>query len=91
MIKIKLNAFEPDKGDHCASKSCIHAFSTGTLLKIINLIFPSSFIQIAEGCNTNFEGFEQRPAPKRPAPKLFFVLTTGRGSDYINRLRLVFT
>jgi hypothetical protein len=37
--------------------------SCRTLLKIINLIFPSSFIQIAEGCNTNFEGFEQRPAP----------------------------
>ena len=38
--------------------------STGTLLKIINLIFPSSFTQIAEGCNTNFEVFEQRPAPR---------------------------
>ena len=38
--------------------------SIGTLLKIINLLFPSSFIQIAEGCNINFEGFEQRPAPQ---------------------------
>jgi hypothetical protein len=61
-----------------------------TLLKIINLIFPSSFIQIGEGCNTNFEGFEQRPG--RPsfyqslplAYRLIFIVGYGL-CEYIHQ------
>ncbi|MDO8955504.1 MAG: tyrosine-type recombinase/integrase, partial [Deltaproteobacteria bacterium] len=68
-LKLRVHNFNFDAGvltihDGKGKKDrTVPLLSTGTLLKIINLIFPSSLIQIAQGCNTNYEGFEQRPAP----------------------------
>ena len=61
--RMSLQVFISKKAEEIKGKGVggkVFDWSTGTLLKIINLLLPSSFIQITEGCNINFEGFERR-------------------------------